>query len=305
MIKEFNFAKKNIHIRLREENQKTINVLPLLKDPFEFAGDYNVDHIIRFGDVFEGLIGEYHNQFGAWQKNKLPKQNIIILEYYYSEAKIIMNKINILAHKLIANPDKYDDKELCKEYYLLASAGYKLLREKQKRFFPDFYTDSYVSLERAGLVSTRLALGLNKDAKILNEVRVVTKRTHLKDESETNLSVTIKWRNKNKLKKLILNKNIELNDFVNPASGASGSAFIIATIINKIKPSMVLHRSVALTRQGSLFIGKTFKSLGIKTIFYSLGECDSLNNMYYLIGSRSVGDAGRALRHFLPKWYKK
>jgi len=160
-----------------------------------------------------------------------------------------------------------------------------------------------VSLERAGLVTTRLALDLDRNAKVKDEVRVVTKRTHLKAEPVKYLSVTVKWRDKENLKKLD-KARIFMSDFVNPASGASGAALAVALLMNRVKPIGVDHRSINLTRQGVMFIKRAFKDLGIEARFYSLGECDELNEAYYLIGNRAVGDAGHVLRHFLPAWYK-
>jgi len=153
------------------------------------------------------------------------------------------------------------------------------------------------------LVTTRLALGLGPDAVIDNEVAVVTKRTHLIGEPETNLSVTVKWRDLDKLKS-IDNQEILLSDFVNPASGASGLAFILAAQAKGLRVAKVNHRSINLTRQGVVFVRKELDKLGIGSTFYSVGECNQLNQMYYLSGKRAVADAGDLLRHFLPKWYK-
>ena len=160
-----------------------------------------------------------------------------------------------------------------------------------------------VSLERAGLVATRLALGLDRDAKVHNEIKVVTKRTHLKGEPENFLTATVKWRDQAALKK-INHQPILMADFVNPASGASTAAFILAAKKIGIVPSAIYNRSVLATKQGIIFMKKAFEELGIKTYFYSVGVADELNSSYYLIGNRAVGDAGHVLRHFLPKGYR-
>jgi len=267
---------------------KKLDVLPLLKFPADFHGSTQVDHLVKFGDSFISLIGK--------SEVPLPKEGVMILEHHYIEAKKLMDKINKLAQQVIADAKKYDDVGFCREYFELAKAGYEMLTKYDPVGIP-------TSLERAGLVTTRLALGLGPDAVIDNEVAVVTKRTHLIGEPETNLSVTVKWRDLDKLKS-IDNQEILLSDFVNPASGASGLAFILAAQAKGLRVAKVNHRSINLTRQGVVFVRKELDKLGIGSTFYSVGECNQLNQMYYLSGKRAVADAGDLLRHFLPKWYK-
>ena len=270
------------------QSGKKLDVLPLLKFPEDFHGSTQVDHLVKFGDSFTGLIGK--------SEVPLPKEGVMILEHHYIEAKKLMDKINKLAQQVIADAKKYDDVGFCREYFELAKAGYEMLTKYDPVGIP-------TSLERAGLVTTRLALGLGPDAVIDNEVAVVTKRTHLIGEPETNLSVTVKWRDLDKLKS-IDNQEILLSDFVNPASGASGLAFILAAQAKGLRVAKVNHRSINLTRQGVVFVRKELDKLGIGSTFYSVGECNQLNQMYYLSGKRAVADAGDLLRHFLPKWYK-
>ena len=271
-----------------------LDVLALLKYPEDFHGSTKVDHLVKFGSTFVGLIGP--TNVG------LPKEGVVVLEHYYDQAKKLMDKINTLAQQVISDAKKYDDVGFCREYFELAKAGYEMLTKYDpKGGLPGACP---VSLERAGLVTTRLALGLDQNAMIDNEVAVVTKRTHLIDEPETNLSVTVKWRDHDKLKQ-INGSEILLSDFVNPASGASGLAFVVAVQAKGLRVAKVNHRSISLTRQGVVFVRQELKELGIASSFYSVGECDELNEMYYLIGSRAVADAGHILRHFLPKWYKE
>lgn len=273
------------------ESDKKLDVLPLLKFPTDFHGSTQVDHLVKFGDSFTSLIGK--------SEAKLPKDGVVILEQGVDEAKKLMDKINELAQLIIADAKKYNDLGFCREYFGLAKEGYRMLDK-----YPfDCAQGLPVSLERAGLVTTRLALNLDKDAKINNEVAVVTKRTHLKDESETNLSVTVQWRDREKLK-TIAGKEVLLSDFVNPASGASGLAFIAAAKELGIKPSQVNHRSISCTRQGIVFVRQALEEMGIESTFYSVGESRELDSHYYLTGNRAVADAGHALRHFLPNWYK-
>lgn len=285
---KFQFAGQMIEVDSAERGQ-TINVLPLLRHPEEFHGDTKVDQVVKFGGVFEPLIGK--------SDQPLPTEGVVVLEHHYDEAKKLMDQVNQLAQQVIKDAKLYDDLSFCSEYFNLAKAGYEMLnKHKPVAGIP-------VSLERAGLVTTRLTLELGKDEKIDNEVRVVTKRTHLKAEPETYLTVTIKWRERDKLK-TINHQEVLLSDFVNPASGASGLAFILAAKGLGAKPKKINHRSISLTRQGVGFVRRELEALGIASSFYSVGECNELNNMYYLIGNRAVGDAGHLLRHFLPKWYK-
>lgn len=274
---------------INPEAGKKLDVLPLLKYPKDFHGLTQVDLLIKFGDSFSSLIGK--------SEAELPKDEVIILEYGLDEAKKLMDKINELAQQVIADAKTYDDVGFCREYFELAKAGYRMLDKFKPVGIP-------VSLERAGLVVTRLALGLNQEAIIPEEQRVVTKRMHLKDEPDEYLSVTVQWRDEAKLKELD-GQEIFLSDFVNPASGASGAALAVALQAKGIKPVKVNHRSVSCTRQGVKFIREEFLKLGVKTSFVSVGECNELNKMYYLTGKRAVADAGHLLRHFLPKWYKQ
>ena len=268
-----------------------LDAAKLIKYPEDFHGSMEVNHLVKFGDSFTSLIGK--------SEAPLPKEGVMILEHHYNEAKKLMDKINELAQQVIADAKKYDDVGFCQEYFNLAKAGYRML-DKYNEGLPG---GCPVSLERAGLVTTRLVLGLGQDAVINNEVAVVTKRTHLIDEPETNLSVTVKWRDLDKLK-TIDDREVLLSDFVNPASGASGLAFVVAVKELGIKPKQINHRSISLTRQGLVFVRQELDKLGIASTFYSVGECSGLNSMYYLIGRRAVADAGHLLRHFLPKWYK-
>jgi len=277
-----------------------IDVEPLLLDPDNFFGDHNVDHLVKFKDTYTKIIGKYHGQFGKWNLKELEKNKIFVLENYYDNAKYLMDKINVIAQKIVFNSVFYHDTGIANEYFLLAKEGYELLNKHEKQFKIEDRNLPAISLERAGLVTTRLALGKSKNAKLKNEIRVVTKRTHLKDEPTTNLSVTVLWRNKEQLKQ-INNKEILISDFVNPASGASAAAFILATKKLGIKPSKIFHRSISLTQAGVLLMKKALMEMGINSVFYSVGVASELSPNYYLIGNRAVADAGHILRHFLPK----
>jgi hypothetical protein len=289
------------------KNGKKLNVRPLLLDPDNFFGDHQVDHLVKFKDLFKNIIGKYHGQLGEWNLKSLEKNQIYILENYYDNAKYLMNKINEIAQKIVFNSNLYHDTAIAKEYFLFAKEGYKLLQKHEKQFkIEDLPAGRQgqnlpaISLERAGLVTTRLALGKSQNTLLKNEIRVVTKRTHLKGEPTTNLSVTVLWRDKNQLK-LINNRPILISDFVNPASGASSSAFILAAEKLNIKPSKIFHRSISLTQAGVLLMKKALTEMEIESVFYSVGVASELSPNYYLIGDRAVADAGHILRHFLPK----
>ena len=282
------------------KNGEKVNVTPLLLDPNGFFGDHQVDHIVKFKDLYKNIIGKYHGQFGPWNIKNLEKNQIFILENYYQEAKYLMDKINEIAQKIVFNSNLYHDTRIAKEYFLLAKDGYKMLHKHEKHFKIDDSKLPAISLERAGLVTTRLALGKSKNAILKNEIRVVTKRTHLKGEPTTNLSVTVLWRDKDQLKQ-INNQPILISDFVNPASGASSTAFILVAEKLGIKPSKIYHRSISLTQAGVLLMKKALTEMGIESVFYSVGVASSLSPNYYLIGNRAVADAGHILRHFLPE----
>lgn len=277
-----------------------IDVTPLLLDPDNYFGDHQVDYIVKFKDLYKKIIGKYHGKFGSWNLKSLEKNQIFILENYYDNAKYLMDKINEIAQKIVFNSVFYHDTGIANEYFDLAKEGYELLSKHEKQFKIEDRNLSTISLERAGLITTRLALGKSKNAKLKNEIRVVTKRTHLKGEPTTNLSVTVLWRDKNQLKQ-INNQSILISDFVNPASGASSSAFILAANKLGIKPSKIFHRSISLTQAGTLLMKKALTEMGIESVFYSVGVASELSPNYYLVGNRAVADAGHILRHFLPK----
>jgi hypothetical protein len=282
------------------KNNSKIDVTPLLLDPDNFFGEHKVDHLVKFKDLYKKIIGKYHGQFGEWRLKDLEKNQIFILENYYDNAKYLMNKVNEIAQKIVFNSVFYHDTGIANEYFLLAKEGYELLRKHEKQFKIEDLHLPAISLERAGLVTTRLAMGKSRNAVIKNEIRVVTKRTHLVGEPTTNLSVTVLWRDKNQLKK-IDKQPILISDFVNPASGASSAAFILAAGELGIKPSKIFHRSISLTQAGVLLMKKALTEMGVESVFYSVGVATELSPNYYLVGDRAVADAGHILRHFLPK----
>lgn len=293
----------------------TFNVQDQLKNPEEFYGNPNVNHLIDFKDAFNQLIGP--NSLIGWSENprELASKGIFVLEYWKGpnndRAQSILNEISELATELVSDNTKYEDIKIAKEYFGLTKKGYGILNHYSRPFCLESDNLIPVSLERGGLVCTRLLRSIGKDQKIGSENRVVTKRVHLKNSPDSHLAVTVKWRDPEKVKQ-INGKEIEINDFVNPASGASALAFILA-VNNEfgIKPKKIVFKSILATRQGIIFSKKVLEEMGIEAVFLTLGESDMMNDHYYLTGHnkngdlRIVGDAGHVLRHFLPVWYKQ
>src|SRR3989339_1788677 len=131
-----------------------IDVTPMLLDPENFFGDHDVDHLIKFKDLYVKIIGKYHGQFGKWSLKDLEKNKIFILENYYDNAKYLMDKINEIAQKIVYNSNLYHDPGIAREYFLLAKEGYQLLRKHEKQFKIEDQNLPVISLERAGLVTT-------------------------------------------------------------------------------------------------------------------------------------------------------
>jgi len=305
VMKNIEFGNNQTFIESATPGQ-TINIGARLSDPLGFHGDKEVDDVVHFGNTFSPLIGVFDRQ-DLWPRSleEQVKNGIVILEDHYQDAKKLMEDINTLATRLVQDDKLYDDLGFCTEYFNLAQRGYEMLRDHQSEFGFTSTQEAPVSLERAGLVTTRLSIGADTNAQVSNEVKVVTKRTHLIGDPPTDLTVTVKWRDKNDIGR-INGDTICLADFINPASGASASAFLLSAHNRGSLPQTVNHRSISVTQQGVLFIKDAFEKLGVKKVtFYSVGKASELNDHYYLSGDRTVGDAGHVLRHFLPKWYSQ
>ena len=282
------------------------NVTELLNDRDEFLAtkaNPQVDYLVDFGSTFKGLIGKYDGKYERWEDDpqRLLQNGIVVMEYFYDEAGSLLRRIDNHAQKAIGDNRYYDDSGWQQEYFDLAEDGYALLRTNQD-YFNVGPVQLPIALERAGLVSVRLAMGLNMNDKIPQETRVVTKRVHVRGDEETNLAATVTWRDVSKLGSLN-HQTIDVIDFVNPASGASTAAVILALDKRGIKPKTLVHRSISATVQGILFNRAALSAMGINPIFYTLGVAHSMNEHYYLNQpGRAVGDAGRALRKFQPDW---
>ncbi len=297
------FGRRPAEIVSRIDGEK-IDILPYIREPEHFHQKGPVDRVVRFGQTFAPLIGEYKGQFGEWNPDKLIKEGVVILEYQSHSAKQLVGRINRLAKKFIEDPKLYDDKSACTEYYQMAAEGYHMLNQYQFEFGLSNKLNPHISLLRAGAVSTRLALGLQVEDVAPEEIPITTKRTLLTiDPYDTDLTVTVTWNNKEDLW-LMHGKAVNLADFVNPASGASTAAALLAAMKEGVKPTRVDHRSISLTAQGAMFTKIALEHLGIESTFYSLGDCIEMNEQYYLSG-KPVGDAGHALRRFVPKVYQQ
>lgn len=303
------FAGSDVTVESPQDGN-TFLVTPYLTYPDQFYGSPYAHHMVRFGDVFTPLVGSYGGRFGRWEPDALAADGIVILEYFYPDAKKIIRQINSLAARFIGDPRSYDDIILCDEYYNLAQAGYALVRKHAPDFGITLSGGMPVALERGGLVAVRLALGLDRDAIVPNEIRVVTKRVHLKDEPDTHLAASVYFRNPAQIATHVSGRHLIVIDYVNPASGASVAAFILASAVENGRngkprmPSDITHLSISLTAQGTLFNRLALEAYGIKTRFVSLGDSLVLGPNYYLM-DKPVGDAGHALRHHLPYWYRQ
>ncbi|HUD07461.1 MAG TPA: hypothetical protein VMQ52_00025 [Candidatus Saccharimonadales bacterium] len=283
----------------------TLDVSEAVRDLSDYHGDpFKVDHVVDFGAAMLSLAGTYQGEM-LEDPDTWPDQGIIVLSNYYREAEKLVADVDTLANKIIETPDLYNDKSFCRDYFELAKAGYGMLR----KYLPDFRDGAMngrpVSLERAGLVTTRLDLEVSPDEVIPDEVRVITKRSHLKYNDPTDLMVTVSWRDPDRLAE-IDDQPITVADFVNPASWASTGAFLVAAQSRDVKPSALVHHSIMATSQGIEFAKRVTKSRDfgqIATLFCSVGISETMNEHFYLVNP-AVADAGHALRHFLPTWYK-
>lgn len=289
-------------------NGGTFDIKDRLVNPGGFKGDTNVHHLIRFRNAFEQLIGQH-----GWSEPEIPldQRGIVVLEHHYPDAaRPILNEISDLAKRVIKDESLYTNTAFGADYYALVKAGYDLLREHEMEFGLNHSGSIPVSLLRAGAVCTRAAFDKDKNARMEIELPVVTKRCHLKGENPSDLSVAITW-TEYPLSN-IHQQPIIIPDTVSPASGASELAFLLACAeLKGVKPSVVETRSIMATRQGIETVRSYILKSGTVPLFYTLGECNELNESYYLVGTNQIGeprivaDAGDALAMSLPSWYRQ
>ncbi len=308
----FRFEEQTFFVESAQDGS-TQDVSTIVDDPDNFRGNLNVHDVVYFNKLFSGLIGHYTDEKGFFtDRESLSERGVVILSDHVDDAKVVVGGIDKLAILLNEDNRRYKDIEFCREYLELARAGYGLLREH----LPDFGMDLDgipISLERAGLVTTRLAHGLDQDAVIPNEVRVVTKRAHpqvdeksQQGQDQSELLVTVQWRNLFDVGR-IAGQVVDITDFVNPASGASTNALLASARARGGTPNTVIHRSIMATEQGIAFTRRLLGSSamgGMRSVFLTLGVSSNLSKKYYL-EEPAVGDAGDVLEHFLPTWYKR
>jgi hypothetical protein len=281
-----------------------INIAGVLKDPAGFHGAKEVHDVVRFGDVFKGLIGVYDSPGKFADRDKLPDHGIFILADHDPVARGLVDDIDDLARRVIANQELLKDDAFCGAYFDVAQAGFNMVRKYAED--RGEVSGIPISLERAGLVTTRLVGGHDKNAVIPEEVRVVTKRAHHKDEAATDLMVTVEWRDMADIAR-INDQVVEITDFVNPASGASALAMLVAARQRGGTPNTVIHRSFMATEQGIALARTVLRSRsmgGIHPLFYALGTSRELTPQYYLTNP-AVADAGDVLCRYLPDWYQE
>lgn len=287
--------------------ESLIEITDIIGNLDDFHGSHQVHDVVNFGRAFAGLIGKFRDPANFYQdRANLPEKGVIILADHYSDAALVVSAIDKLARRVIDDSSLYADVGFCQDYFDAAENGYDLMAKYLPRFDTGRAEGLPISLVRAGMVTTRLALGLDKNAVIDDEVRVVTKRFHAKGETDTELMVSVKWEDLDDIKKL--GGNVMMADFVNPASGASALAWLLSAHARGVLPKTLIHKSIMATEQGIAFSRQLMESgaLGdkIDSLFYTLGTSNTLSGNYYL-ENPAVADAGHVLRHFLPDWYKQ
>ncbi len=293
----------NCQIKIYIAKEKAaFDVVGALHDTNHFPGNPLVHGVVRFGGAMVNLIGKAKKTNG-WNPDQLPKHNIWILEYYFNDTKKLADKLESHALKVVENSKFYQDKQWYSYYKVLVDEGYRLIRQKAGKDGMNYRleADYYISLLRAGAVTTRSYLGKKEQEKIKTEIPIETKRCHLKGEKSTYLTTTIRWQNRLKDPATLTNSEyVIVSDLVNPASGASTDAVALATYAITKKPIRKLGlRSINMTKQGVVHMKSLLESIGTKVDFASIGIGEELNQNYYLT-QRVVGDAGDALCHFLP-----
>ncbi len=274
-----------------------IDVTNSIRDPETFHGDKRVHDVVQFGLAMAGLIGEAEPNDLFSDRDKLPESGIIILADHYEEAAKLVDEIDSLACDVINDSRLYQDKVFCSHYLRVATDGYAMLRNRLPDFAKGREVGRLISLERAGLITARLALGEELDAIIPSEVRVVTKRAHPANGDPSELMVTVKWRDLQNIQELE-DEIVDVVDFVNPASWSSTAAFLLSAIRRGAKPKELVHRSFMLTDQGVAFARTVLNAMGIESFFYAIGSSRFLTPEYYLTNP-AVADAGDVLCNFL------
>jgi hypothetical protein len=285
------------------EDPGLMDITGAISDLQSFHGDTKIHDLVFFGGAMNELKGSYRDRSGLLKdKVSSPENGVIILSEHIDEAQDLVVQVDRLAERLAAE-GAYDDKGLAREYYDAAKAGYDMLAKN----LPSFGEKGQVrglplSLERAGLVTTRLAAGVGPNAEMKDEIKVVTKRAH-PAENPADLMVSVRWRNLDDIQRL-RGVVLDIADFVNPASWASSAAALLSASCRGGEPNAIVHRSFMATGQGIDFSRRILTERGITPYYYAVGASYNLTDNFYL-ANPAVGDAGHILRHHLPEWYEE
>jgi len=280
-----------------------MDISDILLDRASFHGSPEVDDLVQFGPALESLRGTFDSSVGVFaDRNRLPDNGIHVLSDHDYQALWLVGEIDTLAQRVIADSKLYDDAAFCRDYFGLAKEGFGLVRKFAKSIGEQTDDFTPLTLERAGFVTTRLAAGVELDADVPNEIRVVTKRAHHIKGNKEDLMVSVRWRNLNNIL-AIDSATLGIADFVNPASGASTLAVLLVARQCDVTPEKVVHESFMASEQGIAFSHRILQTMGIVPVFYTLGTTKHLTDQYYL-RDPAVADAGDVLCKFLPEWYK-
>ena len=281
------FHDTNIEI-LSAPTGKRLDVSTFVRNPSDFHGPTDVDHVVLFGQALRHLVGTFPIPEGI---NKL--EDIQVLALRDERAAAISASLKQLALEVVHDDRLYDNIDFCRQYYDLARKGYALFEPPREEQIP-------VSLIRAGLVTTRLAYGLGIHDHVPREVRVETKRSHPKHGAADDMMVTVRWDGKTDPQSLH-DKDLLIADFVNPASWASTAALLeVLKHRYDVVPKTVELRSFMGTIQGVNLARSVCKQLGITPRFTFVDIAGQMDAHYYLTGDKVVADAGHVLRHFQP-----
>jgi hypothetical protein len=302
--RSFPFNDYTVTVTSPPEGFSVIDVSDSLRDPADYHGDpQQVHDVVQLGRSLVSLVGQSHERLFDNRKG-LAKKGIIIMADHYDEAKMLVSRIDGLAQRVIGDASLYDDVGFCREYYFTAREGFNFMRDRLNRDFNEIGQEVGlpISLERAGLVTTRLAQGKPRNGTVPDEIRVVTKRAHPKDGDPADQMVTVFWRNLDDVTR-INGRDVEIADFVNPASWASTAGLLLSLRSRGSVPKTLIHRSFMVTEQGvalsrRLLSGSDLGPVAVR--YYALGSSRHLDDHYYL-HSPAVADAGHVLRHFQPE----
>ncbi len=295
----------------------------LVKNPEEYEADFTeAHHLVDFGDKFAGLRG-VHNLPEKYLKNgkpdtdKLEELGIFVLSFYSSDASKLVSDIDQVAGAIVhegyptaacnelADMLQVADDMVAKEWPVVGWDRDTATLTDNQLWFP--------ALERGGLPALRRVLGLDMDALVDHEMRIVAKRVYMtgSNENDGTLAATIQWRDVEQARQLRGGKLVVCDNVV--ASNSSISALLASIrMLNgddeANMPNGLEYRSVLSTWAGLREADRTTECfVGIRKLAsYSLGLAFHLNGKFYLADNR-ISDAGHALvvAKRLPSWYQR